>query len=169
MLLLSCIPSESWAGFDYKLKNDRFSGTKTSSYYLTVGNECKLTATSAGKLNFCTFQNSSNNTNDPNLMFTTTSKGWDIMQYRNAAPYAEGKVPTIISYKDGKVINTLLGVKYVGETLGGRNVMEVVLVELGLIKENLSNISLIEVKYGSNEYSVVLDPILTTRALEFQE
>ena len=169
MLLLSIMPLKSWAGSDYKLKNDRFSGTKTSSYHLSVGNECRLTATNSSKLEFCVFQNSSNNADDPALILITTSKEWDIMQYRYSSPYREGEILSIITYKDGRKLNTKLGVKYKGDPIRGKGVMEVVLVELGLIKKTIPEISQIEVRYGTNEYSIFLDPILTERALEFQE
>ena len=169
MLLVSSMSTKAWAGFDYKLKYDRFTGNKTSTYDLSVGNECRLTATSAGKLDYCVFQNSSNNADDPNLILITTSKEWDIMQYRSTSPYREGKIPSIITYKDGKKLNTTLDVKYTGDPIRGNGVMEVVLVQLGLIKKTIPEISQIEVKYGTNEYLIVLDPILTKRALEFQE
>lgn len=169
MLLLSSTSTKVRAGFDYKLKFDRFSDTKTSSYDLSVGDECRLTATNAGKLNYCVFQNSSNNADDPTLMLITTSEEWDIMQYRSSSPYSQGRIPSIITYKDGKKQNTTLEVKYTGDAIRGNGVMEVVLVQLGLIKKNILEISQIEVKYGANEYSIMLDPILTKRALEFQE
>jgi len=169
VMLLIGLPTNTWAGSNYKLKYDRFTGTKTSSYDLSVGNECRLTATNAGKLEFCVFQNSSNNADDPGLILVSTSKEWDIMQYRYASPYREGEIPSIITYKNGKKLNTSLGVKYKGDPIRGKGVMEVVLVELGLIKKTIPEISQIEVRYGTNEYSILLDPILTERSLEFHE
>jgi hypothetical protein len=169
MMLLSSMSTKAWAGFDYKLKNDRFTNTKSSSYELSVGSECKLLATSKGELKYCTFRNSSDDASGPSIMFTTISNGWDIMPYRSTEPYKDGKVPSIITYKTGKTLNTTLGVRFGGSPIYGSVVSENVIVELGSVKSSIPDISQIEVKYGTNEYSIVLDPILTKRALEFQE
>lgn len=169
VMLLIGLPTNTWSGSNYKLKYDRFTGTKTSTYDLSVGSECRLTATNAGELEFCTLQNSSNDPDDPNIMLITTSKTWDIMQYRYTGTYRDGKIPTIITYNDGQILNRSLGVKYQGDTISGRGVMEVVLVELGSVKDTIHKVKKIEVKYGSNEYSIEIDPALTKRSLEFQE
>ena len=169
MLLLSGISTKAWAGFDYKLKNDRFTNTKSSSYELSIGSECKLLATSKGQLKYCTLLNSSDDASGPTVMFTTISSGWDIMPYRSTDPYKDGKIPSIITYKSGKTLNTTLIVRFSGSPIYGSVVSENVIVELGSVKSSIPDISQIEVKYGTNEYSIVLDPILTKRALEFQE
>ena len=91
------------------------------------------------------------------------------MQYRYTGTYRDGKIPSIITYNDGQILNKPLGVKYKGDTISGRGVMEVVLVELGSVKDKIPKIKKIEVKYGSNEYSIEIDPVLTKRSLEFQE
>jgi hypothetical protein len=169
MLILSGISTKSWAGFDYKLKNDRFTNTKSSSYELSIGSECKLLATSKGDLKYCQLINSSDSPSGPTLMLGTISNGWDIMPYRSTTPYSDGKIPVIITYITGKTLNTNLGVKFSGTPIYGSTVSETLFVELGSVKSSIPDISQIEVKYGTNEYSIVLDPILTKRALEFQE
>lgn len=168
-MLLIVLPIKTMAGSNYKLKYDRFTGNKTSSYDMSVGSECRLTATNAGEFKFCTMQNSSNNPDDPNIILITTSNTWDIMQYRYTGTYREGKIPSIITFNDGQILNSSLGVKYQGDTISGRGVMEVVLVELGSVKDAMHKIKKIEVKYGSNEYSIEIDPFLTKKTLEFQE
>jgi hypothetical protein len=169
MLLMSSISTKAWAGFDYKLTKDRFTNTKSSSYELSIGSECKLLATSKGELKYCTIINSSDSPSSPTLLLGTISNGWDIMPYRSTPPYNDGKIPTIITYITGKTLNTNLGVKFSGTPIYGSTVSEALLVELGSVKNSIPDISKIEIKYGTNEYSITLDPILTKRALEFQE
>jgi hypothetical protein len=169
MLLVSSMSTKAWAGFDYKLKYDKFSNRKTASYDLSVDSECKLSATATSSISHCMFINTSKKGIDPTLLLMTSSSGWDIMNYRRLSPYKEGRIPAIITYKNGKTIRKLLEVEYQGDTLGGSRVMETIMVELKPISQSILQISQIELKYGTNEYVVSFDPILTKKALNLQD
>jgi hypothetical protein len=166
-LLIAVSAAPTLAGSNYKLKFDKFQNKKVASYDLTLGTECKLTQTLKSTLFACPFLAVSTEGNTPSLMLVSYAKGWDIMTYRSASPYSEGKAPAIITYKNGAKENKLLPAIYNGDVVRGGTVMETVVLRFG--GENLSNIDNIEVKYGSNEYYFKFDDALTSKALKYEE
>lgn len=167
LLLLALIAPSSFAGGNYKLKTDRFENKKTASYDLRENDECKLTATSKSKIAGCSLIAVSTETNTPSLLLFTTSSGWDILPYRSVPPYSDGKVPAIVTYTSGTKSNKQLPAIYSGNVVSGSTVLETVIIRFG--GDDLSKIDNVEIKFGSNEYYIKLDPVLTKKALNYEE
>lgn len=157
------------AGGNYKLKYDKFDNKKVASYELSLGKECKLNQTSKSTLFSCPFISVSTEVLSPTLMLITYSNGWDIMTYRSVSPYSEKQAPVIITYKNGTKKNTKLPAIFSGDVVGSGRVAETIIVRLGSIKQDLLEIDNIELKYGTNEYYIKLDDMLTQKALNYQE
>jgi hypothetical protein len=166
---VSFLFTPSFAGSDYTLEQDRFDGKKTASYKLSINNECKLVKTLKSKLAACHFLSVSNNASMPSILLVTTSNGWDIMSYKNVSPYSDNQAYAIVTYKNGAKENTRLNAVFDGSVLIGGKVMETIILRVGSIKKDLPNIENIELKYGTNEYSVRLDQTLTRKALNYQQ
>jgi len=167
LFLLAIVAPSAYAGYNYKLKSDRFENKKVVDYELRQNDECKLTATSKSKLAGCSFLAVSTEKTTPSIMLFTTSDGWDIMSYQNISPYSDGKAPAIITYKSGQKINKKLFAIYSGNVVSGSTVMETLIIRIG--GEDVSQIDSVEIKYGSNEYYFKLDPVLTKKALNYEE
>lgn len=78
---------------------------------------------------------------------------------------------TIIIYLDGSVERRKLSIKVSGNLRGSglAGVYEKVTMHLRPIKDELENINQIEVQVGPNEYLWKPDPVLTQKALNFEE
>lgn len=176
---LSCIRSVSlsllfvslpvFAGSEYKLKYDKFENKKVADYRLDKGTECRLNQTSKSTLFSCIFLAVSTEPSSPSVMMVSTSSGWDIMTYRSTSPYNEKKAPAIITYKNGMKKNIQLPTIFDGDVIRGSTVAETIIVQLGGLRQEISNIDNIELKYGTNEYYIKLDDALTKKALNYQE
>lgn len=158
-----------FAGENYELKYDKFENKKIASYKLSLGTECKLNQTSKSTLFSCPFLAVSTEVLTPTLMLMTYSNGWDIMTYRSSPPYSEKEAPVIITYKNGVKKNARLPAIFSGDVVRGGMVAETIIVRLGGIKQDLLSIDNIELKYGTNEYYIKLDNVLTKKALNYQE
>jgi hypothetical protein len=161
-------PSVLFAGNTYKKEYDKFTNKVRTSYELDMGTECKLLKSNKSKLDGCVFVMIQDFV--PCIGLFTNSNGWDIMGYSSIPPYSEERVYSIITYKNGKSMRVKLPALYsAGDTILGGTVMETVWVDLGSIRSDFKNIDYIEVKYGTNEYYIKLDEVLTKKALKFEK
>ncbi|MCY4173446.1 MAG: hypothetical protein OXF25_05180 [Cyanobacteria bacterium MAG CAR3_bin_5] len=161
--------SPALAGKDYTLKIDRFDDTKTAFYDSITKTECRINGPG---INFwdgptifgCYFIHSTESLAYPLVSMGTSSKGWKLLDYRS-----RDEANTIITYLDGSVVRRKLSIKVEGNVSDGGYVSEWVALYLRPIKDELENISQIEVQVGLYEYLWKSDPVLTQKALNFEE
>jgi hypothetical protein len=167
LFLVSALPV--LAGDGYRLRFDKFENKQIADYALKVGDECKLTETSRSTLRACSFLSVSTYEDNPSVLLMTTANGWDIMVYELAWPYSDQKAPAIITYKNGTKKSLYLSAIFSGDIIGYNVVAETVIIRFGSVKNDILNISNIELKYGTNKYSLKFDDVLTQKALNYQE
>ncbi len=152
------------AGDSYKEEIDRFEGTKSARFEASLGSECTLDKSLKGRLYFCIFIHSTeNNVSYPSIMIGKTSKGWDLLNYKNTIKTA----PAIITYANGVVKRRRLKAKLSTDTVSGGTVSEIVDLILTPIKQELPTIKKIEIQYGSAEFTWIIDAELVKKALVF--
>lgn len=99
------------------------------------------------------------------VVVESVNKGWQVLNYRS-----KDKVNAIITYMDGSVVRRMLPITVDGDVLPGTEVVvEIVKLSLRPIQDELENISQIEVQVGPHEYLWKPDPVLTKKALNFEE
>jgi len=167
LLFLAFISPVGLAGENYKLEYDRFENSKSASYDLRINDECKLTKKIGNMLHRCTMLASSNFSGSPSIILYTVSDGYELKEFTEGEPYSNNMARAIITYKSGIKINTYLQALYWGRELPKPWVLESVIIRLG--GREPSNIDKIELKYGTNEYYIKLDPVLTKKALNYEE
>ncbi|MCY4055513.1 MAG: hypothetical protein OXF67_06520 [Cyanobacteria bacterium MAG CAR4_bin_6] len=95
----------------------------------------------------------------------SVNKDWQVLNYRS-----KDETNTIITYMDGSVVRRTLPITVDGGVLPGTEVVvESVKLSLRPMQDELENISQIEVQVGPHEYLWKPDPVLTKKALNFEE
>lgn len=160
----------AFAGKDYELKVDRFDNSKVAKYRSSLGSEdCKLTKAHYplnDRLGSCSFLNilTSEGIIDTSVSFYTVSDDWELLSFRSLE-----KVNTIITYKDNTIVRMKLSVDDIDGTVKRGYVIESVNILLNELRKDLVNIEQIEIQVGHNEYLWKPDPVLTIKALNFEE
>jgi len=178
MLLLSQrLPAIS--GENYEEEIDRFDDTKTATYKGVVGAECSLTKALKGELHGCTFIHRSTRSTDPSIVFFKTSdKEWDLRDYGSDETVSRGgitmsreTVKVILTFPSGvtkrRSLPAVLSAVSRTDTVYDSTVVETLFVRLGSIKDELKDLTKLEVQYGSAEFLWINDRTLTSRAIDF--
>lgn len=154
--------SPAWAGEDYKLKIDRFDGTKTATFD-SSSEECKIIAGQQSRIAFCYFIHSTESSAYPIASISTHSKNWQLLNYRS-----KDEVNVIITYLDSSVARKIVPISMTSD-VGRGYVLETVKLHLRPMKDELENISQMEVQVGHHEYLWKPDPVLIKKVLNFEE
>jgi len=151
------------AGEHYRLEIDGFNDTKMWAGYISYEKECY---TEGSKLDICQFVHSTESLASPTISMVITSwdKDWQLLDH------IKDETNTIITYMDGSVIRKTLPITVDGGVPPGTEVVvESVKLSLRPMQDELENISQIEVQVGPHEYLWKPDPVLTKKALNFEE
>jgi len=159
--VLLCSPSSALAGYNYNFEIDRFNDIKTA-LFSSYKEECYTTKGS--DIFACVFVHSTENSSlYPAVDMITSPESWRLLDHRY-----DHEANTIITYLDGSIARRPLPVDVEGD-MEDLKIYESVIIYLGDIKDELSNISQIEVRVGPNEYLWKPDLVLTRKALDFEE
>jgi len=157
-------------GYNYEFEYDRFSDSKKATFQANIGSECKLLVSKKGELRYCSFSYENPNEGGvyPVIAVGTSSDDWDITD--NGKPTFLDDINTIITYNDNTTSRLKLKASTLGQEITQYSIFaEVVMVHLGQILDELTNIRQIEFKYGSNEYLFIIDQKLLKKTLNFEK
>jgi len=94
----------------------------------------------------------------------TTSASWRLLDHKDI-----DLANTIITYLDSSVVRRKLPISVAGYVSDDGYVVESVALHLSSLTDELDKISQIEVQAGPDEYLWKPDPVLTEKALNFEE
>jgi len=170
------VSNSAYAGENYRLEVNRFDDTITAGYRSSVGRrgECKIIK-GDGNIEGCYFVNTTERFDGIELFPALTLKNRHTNQDRygdyywdHLSDYGDKELYAIITYQDNSV-ERIKFPGYIDGDLQKGDTLETVSLFMASIENEFEQIKQIEVQAVDNEYLWIPDPILTRKAVDFEE